>query len=778
MAKAAERSERDSSSPKDVGRHLREVRKQQGLSRGVVARSAGLTRRELAAYERGRVEVPESDLWCLAGSCGVEVSELLPRRDALAISPDLTSLGVGDTIRHLREPAQPDGLLRQYLPMIYELRNLPPGSRIPLRQQDLAALADALGGTPECIETRLTALIGASPDEAARLRSMILPPASLPATASAPTSAQTPADPYAALTNGDVPRAVEEFFAAPGPVDPFAAPGSTAPPPAPNVAAEPASAPPGPAMPSPPMPEASPFPMPPATTEPPWVDATMAPEAFAPPAHAPMPPSPAFGAPPSATPFPPPAEAAPEFAPPSVAPVAPPTETAAAFAPPAPGAPFEPIAPPTPAVAPPMEAAAAFATPTPGAPFDPIAPPTPVVTPPPLPTTPFPPAADAGPMPPAPDPAVVEALLAPPAGPPNGTVPAADPMVAASASDPFSGPVDAQVTAAAQRRDPFAAPSAIDPLAPPPLPPDPFAVPPAASPNGTDTSDPTPAPADPGVVLDDPFAPPQPSNGAPHDAGLGITVLDAIVVDDPVAPPRPGDEARSASGDADDVLTPGSSVAPPTEPPHPPITWNATVVGTPEPGPEPTPPPSGSPRFERASTKWQVGGIFPATAIADDGTLALRRADTRWALTDLSAPGDCIVEAAVDFRAGSGFGLIFRGSVDQGERITGYSFDVDPIAGGGGYLVRLWEGSKQHWRPLAQAPVTDPALLYGRHVVALTLRADQLTVLVDGDPVLEIPALSRWTVELGREPAHGDRVGVQAWSTTEVTIESFRVANP
>jgi transcriptional regulator with XRE-family HTH domain len=87
MAKTAERSGRNEPSPKDVGRHLRQVRKQQGLSRGVVARSAGLTRRELAAYERGRAEVPESDLWCLAGSCGVEVSQLLPQRESLQINP-------------------------------------------------------------------------------------------------------------------------------------------------------------------------------------------------------------------------------------------------------------------------------------------------------------------------------------------------------------------------------------------------------------------------------------------------------------------------------------------------------------------------------------------------------------------------------------------------------------------------------------------------------------------------------------------------------------------
>ena len=60
--------------------------------------------------------------------------------------------------------------------MIYELRNLPPGTRPPMREEDLAALADALGGTPEAIEARLGELIGASRDEAARLRVMILPP--------------------------------------------------------------------------------------------------------------------------------------------------------------------------------------------------------------------------------------------------------------------------------------------------------------------------------------------------------------------------------------------------------------------------------------------------------------------------------------------------------------------------------------------------------------------------------------------------------------------------
>jgi transcriptional regulator with XRE-family HTH domain len=57
--------------------HLKALRREHGLSRAQVARSAGLTRRELRGYERGRVAIPEIDLRSIAGSCGVEVDDLL-----------------------------------------------------------------------------------------------------------------------------------------------------------------------------------------------------------------------------------------------------------------------------------------------------------------------------------------------------------------------------------------------------------------------------------------------------------------------------------------------------------------------------------------------------------------------------------------------------------------------------------------------------------------------------------------------------------------------------
>ena len=47
-------------------------KQKKGLSLSEVARGAGLSRRELVSYERGKLPIPESDLWVLAGSCGVE----------------------------------------------------------------------------------------------------------------------------------------------------------------------------------------------------------------------------------------------------------------------------------------------------------------------------------------------------------------------------------------------------------------------------------------------------------------------------------------------------------------------------------------------------------------------------------------------------------------------------------------------------------------------------------------------------------------------------------
>jgi len=660
---------RDGPSSRQLGRHLKQIRRKQGLSRAEVARSAGLTRRELGAYERGSVDVPESDLWCLAGSCGVDVSELLPDRDPLHVSSDLSSLAVGDSIRHLRGPTEPDGLLREYLSMIYELRNLPPGSRVPLREPDLMTLADALGGTPDAIEQKLTELIGASREEAARLRAMILPPLSLPAAFEhAPSN-----DPYATLGTSDATDGVVDFFSAPRAEDPFAPPPPLAP------------------------------------------DAPPASESFDV-----LPPDP-FAPPPSSQPIAAgPAPADPALVPPLVDPFARAPEAAST----------------TSADAPPVELA-------PPAPPPPPAPVEPAATPWAESFTPW------GPDRSLPDGLVVDhGIPEPPATP-------ADPFAAAEpAFEPYVSTPDAFSSNGNGHHDATALVDAdVD-------------TPPSGAPSSGDE-----------------LAPDDPLDGFVSDTPLlaESTLLDGAALDDvinemvggTIAEPAPETDADVAveaevpeaplpdtfAADVAPVI-PDDDVAP--------ISWTAQEASVPQETP--------ARRFEQVGANWKVGGTTAAAAAADDGALAIRRADARWALADIDAPGDFTIDTTVDFTAGTGFGVLFRASVDDTERVSGYSFDIDSVAGGGGYLLRQWEDNRQHWRPLAHAPVADPSTLFGRRAVQVTLQGDHLNVVVDGETVLSVPGLSRASVALGRTPSRGSAVGVQASATTELTVDTFRIA--
>jgi hypothetical protein len=220
----------------------------------------------------------------------------------------------------------------------------------------------------------------------------------------------------------------------------------------------------------------------------------------------------------------------------------------------------------------------------------------------------------------------------------------------------------------------------------------------------------------------------------------------------------PGPDAMDTADDAADAMDTADDAA----------DADATVVAEAAEGAE---------TWVAAGPNWEIGGIFPATALADDGALALRRADVRWALADVVATGDFALRATVNFTSGAGFGILFRVSVDDRERITGYSFDFDPIYSGGGFVLRQWNDSKQHWKPLAHAPVADSSRLYGPQTIEVTLRADHLVATVDGDIVLTVDGLSRVSIDSGREPCRGERIGVQAWSTTEVTVDRLLVAS-
>ncbi len=247
--------------------------------------------------------------------------------------------------------------------------------------------------------------------------------------------------------------------------------------------------------------------------------------------------------------------------------------------------------------------------------------------------------------------------------------------------------------------------------------------------------------------------------------------------------PRIG-ELRSIAGscgvELDDLL-------PPTTPPETPPDLPG---GGYDPLDSPVPPPPGlRPEIplppERAvpETAWTTGTITVAEATIDHPH-ASDRGDARWAITDPPAAdqpdhraGDALViEADVDFSGGPGFGVLVGARIDSQGRLSAYSFDIDPLSGGGGYVLRAWDRDRPHWWPLAGSATPDLAQLFGTHTVKVALAHDHLEAGIDGHTVLSVPMIGSCARGAGATPARGRGLGIIAWADSDLTVAGVRIA--
>jgi hypothetical protein len=199
-----------------------------------------------------------------------------------------------------------------------------------------------------------------------------------------------------------------------------------------------------------------------------------------------------------------------------------------------------------------------------------------------------------------------------------------------------------------------------------------------------------------------------------------------------------------------------------------------------EPASEPAPEPEAPlvvEEFVTAGPDWQLGNALPLVEVQSQGGLVMRRADERWALADVTTTPDFVAEVEVDFRSGPGLGVLFRASIDDEGRMSGYSFDIDPIYDGGGYLVRQWQADRELWNPIARVGGDDPTSMYGTLLVRIEVVGEQLSAQVNGVEVLTVENLKQASADRGRDGATGDRVGVQAWSSSDLVIDTVRVAS-
>jgi transcriptional regulator with XRE-family HTH domain len=101
-----------------VGQRVRSARGRLRLNRSIVARNAGLSRRTLAAFERGRRDLSVDEVRSLAGSLGVDVGDLLPL-DEMHAGPAPSQIRIEDV---LDVPVDIDGL--EAIPMTEPLPQL------------------------------------------------------------------------------------------------------------------------------------------------------------------------------------------------------------------------------------------------------------------------------------------------------------------------------------------------------------------------------------------------------------------------------------------------------------------------------------------------------------------------------------------------------------------------------------------------------------------------------------------------------------------------------
>ena len=292
-----------------------------------------------------------------------------------------------------------------------------------------------------------------------------------------------------------------------------------------------------------------------------------------------------------------------------------------------------------------------------------------------------------------------------------------------------------------------------------------------------EVGEPTPAPMEPGS-----WAPPWTREPDPAASSTGFYVdwggTDTPVVEHPEEQPA----APDAAPDDDQAWYAPDDPAP--------ISWRPladnvlaavaaelAATGAPDPVPEPDPEPEPvEPEFVTAGAEWDLGNALPLVEVRGQGGLVMRRADERWALADVSAATNFALEVDVDFRSGPGFGVLFCADIDDDGHMSGYSFDVDPIHEGGSYLVRQWHADRELWNPLARVPAHDPADMHGTLVLRVVVVDDAMSASVNGDVVLHVDNLKQACADRNREPATGDRVGIQAWSSSDLVIDTLRVA--
>jgi transcriptional regulator with XRE-family HTH domain len=155
--------------PRRLGMLLAGARAERGLTLGDVAVRSSLDDDLLASIEAGETPLTEDTFETVLAAYGTTLDELLPARRQVVLDLDAGQLLVAEEAAELQVAPTPDEVLGAYLSLVCTLRHATPGSRVVLRDFDVAVLAKALDLAEPDVEARLTGLMADPTTEVSRL---------------------------------------------------------------------------------------------------------------------------------------------------------------------------------------------------------------------------------------------------------------------------------------------------------------------------------------------------------------------------------------------------------------------------------------------------------------------------------------------------------------------------------------------------------------------------------------------------------------------------------
>ena len=146
---------------KRLGKALKLHRETRGLAHEEISRRVdyAFTPVVLHMIEAGLYPLDTGQVFKIIRGYDADPDRLLPVRNDLKIDDARHHMAMGPTIRELNQSATTDGLLYEYLAFLYQIRKAQPGSRVPLREDDLAALANTTDLRIEEVRSRLLDLM-------------------------------------------------------------------------------------------------------------------------------------------------------------------------------------------------------------------------------------------------------------------------------------------------------------------------------------------------------------------------------------------------------------------------------------------------------------------------------------------------------------------------------------------------------------------------------------------------------------------------------------------